>query len=156
MKKTLALVVAIATVSAGQSDGASIAGSWTARFEGRTFLRLELKTENGTITGAMSMGSFEVDSQGAVSRADESPRALTPIFDVKRSASVLTFFPERTALASIGSRCGCWAPVTPNSSSHWTPRSCGGRHSNTEADSPREAVVRLVEGCGHCGEPTAG
>ena len=78
MKKTLmlamALVAAFSTVSAGQTDGASIAGSWTARFEGRTFLRLELKTENGTITGAMSMGNIEVDKQGALSRADESPR----------------------------------------------------------------------------------
>ena len=89
--KTLALVVAIAAVSAGQSDGASIAGSWTARFEGRTFVRLELKTENGTITGGISLGNVEADSQGAVRRADESPRALAPIFDVKRRASILTF-----------------------------------------------------------------
>ena len=93
MKKTLtlALFVAITSVSARQSDNASIAGSWTARFEGRTFLRLELKTESGTITGSLSMGSIEVDSQGAVRRADEAPRALTPIFDVKRQASILTF-----------------------------------------------------------------
>src|SRR5215470_4679038 len=88
---TLALVVAIATVSAGQSDGASIAGSWTAQFEGRTFLRLELKTENGTITGALGIGNFEVDRQGEVTRADESPRSLAPISDVKRRASILTF-----------------------------------------------------------------
>src|SRR4030095_14003849 len=89
--KPLALVVAIAAFSAGQSDGASIAGSWTARFEGRTFLRLELKTANGTSTCAISMGDFEVDSQGAVRRADESPRSLTPIFDVTRRGSILTF-----------------------------------------------------------------
>jgi len=95
MKKTLtvtlALVVAIATVSAGQSDGASIAGSWTARFDGRTFLRLELKTDSGTITGALGIGNIEVDRQGEISRADDSPRSLTPIFDVKRRASILTF-----------------------------------------------------------------
>jgi len=95
MKRTLTLalvlVVAITTVSTGQSDGASITGSWTARFEGRTFLRLELKTENGTITGALSVGNFEVDRLGQVSRADEPPRSPTPIFDVKRRASILTF-----------------------------------------------------------------
>ena len=37
------------------------------------------------------MGNVEIDSQGAVRRADESPRALTPIFDVKLRASLLTF-----------------------------------------------------------------
>ena len=89
--KTLALVVAIAAVSSVQSDSTSIAGSWTARFDGRTFVTLELKTTNGTITGGISMGNFEVDSQGAVRRADESPRALTAIFDVKLRASLLTF-----------------------------------------------------------------
>jgi hypothetical protein len=47
---TLALVAALAAVSV-QFDGASVAGSWTARFEDRTFLRLELKTAHGTITG---------------------------------------------------------------------------------------------------------
>ena len=89
--KTLALVVAIAAVSSVQSDSTSIAGSWTARFDGRTFVTLELKTANGTITGGISMGNFEVDSQGAVRRADESPRALTAIFDVKLRASLMTF-----------------------------------------------------------------
>lgn len=89
--KTLALGFVIAAVSAGQSDGAAIAGSWTARFDGRTFLRLELETANGTITGGIGVGNFEVDKQGAVRRADEAPRALTPIFDVKLSASILTF-----------------------------------------------------------------
>ena len=89
--KTLALVVAIAAVSAVQSDTAPIAGSWTAQFDGRTFVRLELKTANGTITGGISLGNVEIDSQGAVRRADESPRALTPIFDVKLRASLVTF-----------------------------------------------------------------
>ena len=89
--KTLALVVAIAAASAVQSDTAPIAGSWTAQFDSRTFVRLELKTANGTITGGISLGNVEIDSQGAVRRADESPRALTPIFDVKLRASLVTF-----------------------------------------------------------------
>ena len=89
--KTLVMFVAIAAVSAVQSDTAPIAGSWIAQFDSRTFVRLELKTANGTITGGISLGNFEVDSQGAVRRADESPRALTPIFDVTRRASILTF-----------------------------------------------------------------
>ena len=89
--KTLAMLVAIAAVSAVQSDTAPIAGSWIAQFDSRTFVRLELKAANGTITGGISLGNFEVDSQGAVRRADESPRALTAIFDVKLRASLLTF-----------------------------------------------------------------
>ena len=88
--KTLALVVAIAAVSV-QSNTAPIAGSWTAQFDGRTFVRLELKTTNGTITGGMSLGKFEVDKQGALRRAVESPRDLTPIFDVTRRESTVTF-----------------------------------------------------------------
>ena len=80
--KTLLLVAVITGVSAGQSGDRPIAGSWTAQFEGRTFLRLELKAVNGTITGGMSVGNIEVDSQGAVRRADAPPRDLTPIFDV--------------------------------------------------------------------------
>ena len=89
--KTLVMLVAIAAVSAVQSDTAPIAGSWIAQFDSRTFVRLELKTANGTITGGISMGNFEVDSQGAVRRADECPRALTAIFDVKLRASLMTF-----------------------------------------------------------------
>jgi len=89
--KTLVMLVAIAAVSAVQSDTAPIAGSWIAQFDSRTFVRLELKTANGTITGGISLGNFEVDSQGAVRRADECPRALTAIFDVKLRASLMTF-----------------------------------------------------------------
>jgi hypothetical protein len=43
------------------------------------------------ITGGISLGNFEVDGQGLVRRADEAPPVLTPILDVKRRASILTF-----------------------------------------------------------------
>ena len=89
--KTLALLVAIAAISVAQSGGASITGSWTAQFEGRTFLTLELKAVNGTITGGMSVGNIEVDKQGALRRVGESPRGLRPIFDVTQRASTVTF-----------------------------------------------------------------
>ena len=56
-----------------------------------TFLKLELKPLNGTITGGMSVGNIEVDKQGALRRVDESPRDLKPIFDVTQRASTLTF-----------------------------------------------------------------
>jgi hypothetical protein len=88
---TLILVGAIAALTAGQSTGGSITGAWIAQLEGRTFLRLELKTVNGMITGGISVGDFEVDAQGAVRRADEAPRVLTSIFDASLRASTLTF-----------------------------------------------------------------
>ena len=94
--KTLTLLIALTAVVAGQTGGGPIAGSWTAQFEGRTFLRLELKTVNGTITGGMSVGNIEVDGQGALRRVDESPRDLTPIFDVTQRASTLTFYRKDT------------------------------------------------------------
>ena len=89
--KTLALVVAMAVVSAGQAGGASIAGSWTAQFKDRTFLRLELKIADGTITGSMSVGNFEVDEQGGLRRFSDAPRDLSPIFDVAQRGSTVTF-----------------------------------------------------------------
>jgi hypothetical protein len=94
--KTLALLVAIATVSVAQTGGASITGSWTAQFEGRTFLTLELKAVDGTITGGMKVGNIEVDKQGALRRVGESPRDLSPIFDVTQRASTVTFFRKDT------------------------------------------------------------
>jgi hypothetical protein len=89
--KALALVVVMTAALACQSGGGQVAGSWTAQFEGRTFLRLELKTVNGALTGGMAVGNIEVDGQGALRRVDESPRDLTPIFDVTRHASTVTF-----------------------------------------------------------------
>jgi hypothetical protein len=109
-------------VLACQSGGGPIAGTWTAQFEGRTFLRLELKTVNGTITGGMSVGNIEVDGQGALRRVGELPRDLRPILDVTphglrrlsrealfrchRSASATNFASCLSTIASIRSRWG--------------------------------------------------
>ena len=55
--KTLAMTVAMTAALAAQPV-APLAGTWIAQFEGRTFVRLELKTVNGTITGGMAVGRF--------------------------------------------------------------------------------------------------
>ena len=89
--KTLALCMAIAAVSAAQSGDTSITGSWAAQFEGRTFLRLQLESVDGSITGGMSVGNIEVDKQGALRHVGESPHDLTPIFDVTQHGSAVTF-----------------------------------------------------------------
>ena len=89
--KSLAMVVAMAWLSVAQSGAVAIAGVWTAEFAGRTFIRLELKNANGTITGGISVGDIEVDSQGVISGAEEPPRNLTPISGVALRGSVLSF-----------------------------------------------------------------
>ena len=86
------LVLALAlTTAAGQSGVATVAGTWTADFAGRTFVRLNLNDKGGTITGAMSLGDVEFDKQGAVSRAEPAPPDLKPISDVTRRGATLTF-----------------------------------------------------------------
>ena len=113
--KTLTLLIALTAVAAGQTGGGPVSGSWAAQFEGRTFVRLELKTVDGTITGGLSLGNIEVDGQGALRRVDESPRDLTPIFDVTQRASTLTFYRKDTpARRRTGSNCDFWNPATPS------------------------------------------
>ena len=89
--KTLLLVGTMLAAAEGQAVDGPIAGVWTAQFEGRTFLKLELQIANGATTGGLSSGNIEVDAAGAVKRAAELPRELKPIFDVTRRGSVLTF-----------------------------------------------------------------
>jgi hypothetical protein len=89
--KALALVLAMTALSAGQSGAGRLAGSWKAEFAGRPFIRLELKTVDGTIAGGMAIGDFEVDGQGEVRRAGEPPAILKPIFDVTQRGSTLSF-----------------------------------------------------------------
>ena len=89
--KTLTLAIALTVLSMGQSGVASFAGSWTAQFQGRTFVRLELKTANGAITGGISLGDIEVDDKGGLRRVGDPPRDLRPISDVRQRGSTLTF-----------------------------------------------------------------
>jgi hypothetical protein len=88
--KILSLLGALVAL-AGQTIGAPIAGSWTAQFEGRTFVRLELKATNGTLAGGISLGNIEVDKEGAPKSVGEAPRDLTPIFEVTQTASTVRF-----------------------------------------------------------------
>ena len=66
-------------------------GSWIAQFEGTTFVRLELNSANGGITGGISLGNIEVDDRGAVRRVTASPPGLKPISDLTQRGSVLEF-----------------------------------------------------------------
>ena len=58
---------------------------------GRTFIRLELKTVNGAITGGISLGSFQVDRQGVVNGADAAPLNLKHILGATQKGATVTF-----------------------------------------------------------------
>lgn len=86
----VAAMAAMAPIPGAQANG-SVAGSWTAEFAGKTFVRLELKTANGAVAGGISVGDIELDKQGAIKKAGESPHALTPIFDAVARGPILAF-----------------------------------------------------------------
>jgi hypothetical protein len=89
--KVLCMALTILALSPGQPASGPIAGSWTAAFEGRTFIRLDLKAAEGTLAGGISLGNFEVDQQGLVRRADAAPPTLTPISGVTIKGSTVAF-----------------------------------------------------------------
>lgn len=89
--KSLALALLVSAAAAAQSGTASLAGHWTATYDGKTFVRLELMSAGDVFTGGLSLGNIEVDKQGAVSHVAESPRTLLPIFDVTRRDAVILF-----------------------------------------------------------------
>jgi len=89
MRLLLAMVAVMAL--AGQSASSRMVGSWTAQFDGQTYVRLDLKSSNGTLSGGLSLGNVEVDKTGALLRVGEAPRELTPVFDVTATDTTLRF-----------------------------------------------------------------
>ena len=90
--KALCLALVIPALLVGQPAKGPIAGSWTATFEGKTFIRLELKTVNGAISGGLRLGSVQVDPQGNVKRVEVAPLDLRHIYGVTRDGAILKFF----------------------------------------------------------------
>ena len=89
--QVVALIVGITCLTAGQAATPSVAGTWTAQFDGRTFVRLELTSTGGTIAGGLSIGDIEINEQGALKKVGEMPAQLTPIFKATLKGSTLTF-----------------------------------------------------------------
>jgi hypothetical protein len=89
--KVLALVLALAVSTAGQSTGQWAVGSWSAQFDGRTFLKLEVKSPHGELAGGISVGDIEVDEQGGLRRVKDAPLDLKPIVDVVDHGRRITF-----------------------------------------------------------------
>jgi hypothetical protein len=87
--KTIAIVMMLAL--AGQPGAPAVAGTWTAEFQGRTFVRLQLQAAKETFTGGMTIGDVEFDKTGALKKVGEPPRDLIPIFDVTQKGSTIRF-----------------------------------------------------------------
>jgi hypothetical protein len=89
--KTMALVAMMCAAAIGQSAGPSVAGTWIAQLEGRTYVRLELANASGTIKGGITLGNIEFDKSGSVGKAGEPPRTLKTISETVQQGAVVTF-----------------------------------------------------------------
>ena len=87
-REMLAVIVALAL---GQAGSGSFAGTWVAELSGNTYVRLELRQEDGAVGGRIALGNIEVDAQGLVRTAGEAPRELTPLLSVVLRGSTLSF-----------------------------------------------------------------
>jgi hypothetical protein len=88
---TGAILGAMLALSLGQAGSQAYTGTWTAEFDGKTYVRLELKATDGTLAGRISLGNIQLDKKGDVNKAEDAPPTLTPIFDVRLRDRVLSF-----------------------------------------------------------------
>ena len=74
-----------------QPPPAGLAGTWVADLNGTTFMRLELRTENGRLIGALGTGDIHFDKNGVVDEAKSVPTTLTPMSSIVMSGGVMSF-----------------------------------------------------------------
>ena len=74
-----------------QPPPAGLAGTWVADLNGTTFMRLELRTENGRLIGALGTGDIHFNEKGVVDEAKGVPSTLTPISSIEMSGRVMSF-----------------------------------------------------------------
>jgi len=74
-----------------QANNDRFSGVWIAQLEGRTFVRLELASANGTPTGKIGTGNLRVNDQGEVSDVTEVPALLTPMSDIVVRDATMAF-----------------------------------------------------------------
>ena len=70
---------------------AGLAGTWVADLNGTTFVRLELRTVDGRLTGAIGTGDIQFDKNGVVDGAKIAPTTLTPISPIETTRDVMSF-----------------------------------------------------------------
>jgi hypothetical protein len=66
-------------------------GTWTADFQDRPLVRLELHAADSALTGRIQLADIHVDSTGAVDRVDSALSAPAPLFDVIVRDRTLSF-----------------------------------------------------------------
>jgi hypothetical protein len=87
-KLLLALLVSILPP---QMAPTGMAGTWVAELNGTTFVRLELRTENGRLIGALGTGDIHLDNNGVVDAAKSVPETLTPLANIAIAQEVMSF-----------------------------------------------------------------
>ena len=87
----LIAIIAIAAFAAVQAPATKYDGTWVGQFEGTTHVRLELRTVNGAVTGGISLGNIEVNTDGTLRHVEPGPKELSPIFDVRQRGAVIVF-----------------------------------------------------------------
>jgi hypothetical protein len=85
------LIVSIGVISFAQNGGNTAVGSWSAELEGHSYVRLELHSAAGKLSGTLAVFDIQVDDQGGVRSVGELPHDAIPIFDVSQQGSTVTF-----------------------------------------------------------------
>ena len=109
----LVLVVTLgaAVFQAGQAQPTKYDGTWTAQFNGVTWIRLELRTANGQLTGGISLGNLEMNADATLKHVDPAPTQLSSIIDVRQKGAVVSFArkdgddDDRFEIELIGAEC---------------------------------------------------
>jgi len=87
----LIAIIAIAAFAAVQTPATKYDGVWTSQFDGVTWVRLELRTANGQLTGGLSLGNIEMHEDGRLRHVEPAPKQLSPILNVRQQGSVVSF-----------------------------------------------------------------
>lgn len=84
-------LVTMLILTSGQAGSQAFTGTWTAERDGQTYVRLELRVNDGALGGRIALGNIEVDAQGEVRSALAAPKELTPLFDLVLREATLSF-----------------------------------------------------------------
>ena len=74
-----------------QTAPAGMVGTWVAELNGTTFVRLELRTADGRLIGALGTGDIHLDKNGEVDSAKNAPATLTPISPIAIARGAMSF-----------------------------------------------------------------
>ena len=91
------LLIALLGMAAFQPAAAAMSGTWVAEYQGKTFVRLELKAADNTLAGTIQTGNVRFDDKGDVNGVTELPITPTPLHDIVVKGQSMTFMrPEGT------------------------------------------------------------